>query len=319
MKTGENKPKEKRVRAVDCLDFAVTFAGREYKALLPFVLAFHLPFIFIAKLLTSEFVLVNALQSITESDGTLLGDFGIFLLLFAGEGLMMVFTFVLQVLVTGAVIYHVYRLTVFGDRPAFSDTLKRGFRLFLMNLILYAIIYAVVWVLSLILAFGGVASLVFLLENGTETVLNSTPVLVAIGAGTLALAAAAIYLLARWGYTRQFIVCDNLFIFAAMKASWKATKKRAWHVICVFALSYILSIGGNAAVVAIDSLLLIPALSGSSFVISLVSAILTSVASVSFYFTDAALTYSYMERVPGGNAVRNYELGLNGFFEERKS
>jgi hypothetical protein len=121
MKTGENKPKEKRVRAVDCLDFAVTFAGREYKALLPFVLAFHLPFIFIAKLLTSEFVLVNALQSITESDGTLLGDFGIFLLLFVGEGLMMVFTFVLQVLVTGAVIYHVYSLTVFGDRPAFSE------------------------------------------------------------------------------------------------------------------------------------------------------------------------------------------------------
>ncbi len=311
----DGKKKEKRIRAIDCVDHAVTFAGREYRALLPIVLIFHVPFVFLGKLLTSQFVLTLLLDNLDDDFTT---GLGVFVAIMGGEGLMTVFTLLLQVVITGAVIYHVYRLTVFGDRPLMSDSLGRGFKLFGMNMLLYAIGAAAVYLLSMVFWFTGFASVWFLLETGTESLLESVPLMIAVGGVALVVGAAEVYLVARFGYTYQFVVCENMFIFAAMKASWKATKRRAWHVICVFVLAGLLGIGANAAVVALDSLLLIPSLEGSSFVISLVSALLTSVASVSMYVVQAALTYSYVERLSGGNELREYEFGLGRFFEERK-
>ncbi len=305
------KKREKRIRAVDCVDYGLTFFAREYKRLLPFLLAFHIPFVFLGKLLASRVVFLSILADMGE---TYMAGIGSLLMLLAGELLMGVFAAFLQVLVSGAVIHSAYRLTVFGDRPTFSDGFRRGIRLFLMRLILAGIAYGASYAVSMVI------TIVFSVSTqmvDLDAFFSSPVVWILLAVFGVSLAVFVVYVLLRFGYFPQFVVIENRSVFRALKSSWKATKGRAWHILCVFLISQLLSSAIMTAVTALDGLMLLPAVQESGWAVALVSALLTSVTMIASYVGDAAFTFSYLERMDGRNGTRQYEFALQRFFQER--
>ena len=282
----------KKIRASDCVDYAFTYARREYKALIPIVLLFQAPFIFLINMLLNPGTMLRIIEE-TYYDGY--AALRLVLLIMIGATLYMIYYVILSHIANGAVIYSAYRYTMFGERPKLKASLARGVRLLLWNMLFSIISGTVISILVLIYIFTQSSFLVMAASSQTVEIMFWTGF-----AAVLIAAAFLVYIELRFSYMPQFVVAEDMNLFAALKASWKATRGRTRRIFSIYIVGILVSASINSAVSALSVFNVYT----SNLIVTLVGAVLSVFAALSYFLFSLSITFSYMHDIPDPERIK---------------
>ena len=282
----------KKIRASDCVDYAFTYARRELKALVPIVLLFQAPFIFLINLMLNTGTFSRLLEE-TYDDG--FAALKLVLLVVGGITLYLIYYGIMAHIANGAIIYSAYRYTMFGERPRLKTSLARGARLLLWNMLFASIAGAVISVLSFVYIFAWS----ILIRSVSSITVMEIMIWVAF-AGELIAAVVFIYIELRFSYMPQFVVAEDMNLFQALKASWKATKGKLRRIFSIYIVGALVSASINTAVTAVSVLNVYM----SNFIFTLVGALISVFAALGYFLFSLAVTFSYMHDISDPERIK---------------
>jgi hypothetical protein len=300
----------KKIRASDCVDYAFTYARREWKTILPLLLIFHVPFTIIRAMTMNSFVIVSLLED-TYDDA--FAALGIIMMTMLSSTITTLYYAIFIHVIDGGLIYSTYRYTVFGDRPGLKRRVSRGFRELLQSIVFEllasAAISGIVWILYIILM-----SVIARPSTGSGYEFKDKTVitLFALYFGTaVIIIIISIYLSLRFTYMSQFALIENKGVFAAMGASWKATKGKMRRLLSIYVVTIIVSSGIETAIGALQAFSVFT----SNFVTVLFGAILAVFSGLGYFFGTIAITFSFIHDMPD-NDLRKQELAVAAYLRE---
>ena len=300
----------KKIRASDCVDYAFTYARREWKTILPLLLIFHVPFTIIRAMTMNSFVIVSLLED-TYDDA--FAALGIIMMIMLSSTITTLYYAIFIHIIDGGLIYSTYRYTVFGDRPGLKRRVSRGFRELLQSIVfeLFASAAAtsIIWIIYIILI-AIIANIAARSEFGAAD--NSPIIIFAVFFGFMMLIIIiGIYLTLRFTYMSQFALIENKGVFAAMGASWTATKGKMRRLLSIYVVTIIVSSGIETAIGALQAFSIFT----SNFVTVLFGAILAVFSGLGYFFGTIAITFSFIHDMPD-NDLRKQELAVAAYLRE---
>lgn len=299
---------KKEIRASDCVDYAFTYARREYKTLIPMLLFFHVPFVLAIRMMLNQTVLENLMYDVYDDAFAV---FGLVALIFIGGFLMMLYYGIFIHVINGAFIYSSYRYTVFGDRPRLGKRLSRGFWLLLQNLIYSIIAGTAVFLVFMLIETGFSAIISGIVLNTNISDKDYAWIVAGLILILLAVTAVIIYFMLRFAYMPQFAVIQNKNVFAALGASWKATKGKVRRLFCIYFVGALVTAGISSAVTALEVLNMFT----SNILVMIINAVLSVFAGLGAFLISIAVTFSYMHDMPETDALQN-EMKIVSYLKE---
>lgn len=295
----------KKIRASDCVDYAFTYARREFKALIPIVLLFQVPFIFLINMMLNTGTFVRLIEEAGD-DG--FAALKLVLLVMGGITLFMIYYGILAHIANGAIIYSAYRYTMFGERPGLKASCARGAKLLLWNMLFSFITGAVISVLFLVYTFAESAII------STASSFKAMEIMLWIGfAVEIIVVIVIIYIELRFSYMPQFVVAEDMNLFSALKASWRATKGRMKRIFCIYVVGFLVSSSINTAVTALSVLNVY----NSNFIFTLVGAVISVFAALGYFIYSLSITFSYMHDISDPERIKK-EQEIYSYLKENE-
>lgn len=252
----------KKLSCGDILDYSTELFRGDLKAFTIMSLIFHVPVMTFCYALMSPSMMYNTIMSDYSDDNMLSVMLITMILMYLGIGILALYQSTIYLAYVGGVTKFAYEKTVNGETMKVGKALKFGFRkmgwLILYNFLVSTVVEIIIMILyfgffglMLLFAFSPTATgALDALADGSAGVwgdIAGVGIVVLIILAIIAIIVAFLYFSVRLSLVTPAIVVDNCNCFTAVKRSFQLTKKRVFKTFWTSALgSYVISLASSA-------------------------------------------------------------------------